>query len=78
MIEIDITFECNLKCKGCSLYGYAPSSENMTIDDIKCFINEEVNFWVKMETMYFRWWYCIKIFCVLSILQREYADNFYP
>jgi len=82
MIEIDITFECNLKCKGCNRScGYAPSSESMTIDDIKCFINESKFLGKK--------WKLINILGgeptlhkdflrIIEILQREYADSFYP
>lgn len=40
-IEIDITFECNLKCKGCNRScGFAPSSERMSLEDIRRFVKE--------------------------------------
>lgn len=42
-IEIDITFNCNLKCKCCNRScGRAPSEERMSLDDIQNFINDSI------------------------------------
>ena len=80
MIEIDITFECNLKCKGCNRScGYAPSTDGMMIDDIRRFISESKIFDKK--------WKLINILGgeptlhkdflrIIEILQREYVDSF--
>lgn len=40
-IELDLTFDCNLKCLGCNRScGQAPSKERMEIEDIHRFIRE--------------------------------------
>ena len=79
-IEIDITFDCNLKCKGCNRScGLAPSRERMDLQDIKRFVQESIQLNIK--------WKLINILGgeptlhpqlkdILGILQTEYADAF--
>lgn len=47
-IEIDITYDCNLKCKGCNRScGLAPSRQRMSLDDIDRFIKESISLGIK-------------------------------
>jgi len=44
MIEIDITYLCNLRCVNCNRSSaQAPSEERMTVDQIEKFVNESIN-----------------------------------
>jgi len=77
-IEIDITFDCNLRCEGCNRScGLAPSKDYMTIEDIGAFITESK----KLH----RSWRLINVLggeptlhpdfiAILKMLQTEYAD----
>lgn len=80
-IEIDITYECNLKCIGCNRScGQVPSTEKLGIQDIEKFIGESVHYKKK--------WQIINILGgeptlhpdflkILSLLQ-QYAESFSP
>ena len=79
-IEIDITFECNLKCKGCNRScGLAPSKERMSIDDIHNFIKDSIDNHKK--------WQLINVLGgeptlhpdflqIIRILQKDYAEAY--
>ena len=81
-IEIDITYECNLKCKSCNRScGNAPSSEQMSLIDIENFIEDSTknNKKYKMisilggePTLH------TNFEDIILLLQKEYADNFNP
>jgi len=44
MIEIDITYDCNLRCANCNRSSaQAPSKECMTVAQIEKFVNESIN-----------------------------------
>ncbi|MBD3388836.1 MAG: radical SAM protein [Candidatus Altiarchaeales archaeon] len=43
-VEIEITSRCNLRCHNCDRScGQAPSSESMSVEQIKKFVNESIN-----------------------------------
>ena len=43
-IELDITYECNLKCLGCNRScTQSPTSESLSLSDIKRFVNESIS-----------------------------------
>lgn len=77
-IEIDITFECNLNCKGCNRScGEAPSKEKMSVQDIRKFVQDSIENGIK--------WKVISILGgeptlhpdfneIIGIIQKEYAD----
>lgn len=77
-IEIDITFECNLNCKGCNRScGKAPSKDRISVQTIRHFIQDSIKNNVK--------WKVINILGgeptlhpefleILGIIQKEYAD----
>lgn len=81
-IEIDITFDCNLKCKGCNRScGLAPSTEKMSLQDIHNFIADSIKNQIK--------WKLINILGgeptlhpelgeIVELLQKNYADVFNP
>src|SRR5690349_14303530 len=43
LIELDITYECNLKCFSCNRScGIAPSSDHLSLEQIRRFISESI------------------------------------
>lgn len=79
-IEIDITFECNLNCKGCNRScAYAPSKECMTLDQIRSFISESKELgkkWGLINILGGEPTLHKKFLEILEILQVDYADSF--
>lgn len=81
-IEIDITYACNLKCFGCNRScGQAPTSEHMTVAQIRAFIQSSIALGIK--------WRLINILRgeptlhedfarIVSLIQTDYADHFSP
>ena len=79
-IDIDITFACNLKCKGCiRSCGEAPSNESMTIQDIDNFINESIKLekkWERINVLGGEPTLHPDFLKIIEHLQCEYADKF--
>lgn len=81
-IELDITYDCNLKCKGCNRScGKAPSKECMTLEQIETFIQESIDCGKK--------WTLINILGgeptlhpnflkIVEVIQTKYVDVFSP
>ena len=81
-VEIDITYDCNLKCKCCNRScGNAPSKEMMSVEDINFFIQDSkkndrkynlINILGGEPTLHQEFEKIIKL------LQEKYADDFCP
>lgn len=81
-VELDITYSCNLRCRGCNRScAQSPTDEAMTIDDIRRFVNQSISTGKK--------WGLINVLGgeptlhkdfleIVRILQFEYADSFSP
>lgn len=81
-IELDITYDCNLKCKGCNRScGLAPSKECMSLSQIEDFIQESIDCEKK--------WTLINILGgeptlhpnfleIVETIQTRYVDTFSP
>lgn len=79
-IDIDITFLCNLNCKGCiRSCGEAPSTDQMTIQDIQNFINESIRLgkkWERINVLGGEPTLHPDFFNIIELLQTKYADKF--
>lgn len=81
-VEIDITYDCNLKCLGCNRScAQMPTKEQMTVDDIRHFVEDSISNDKKWEfinilggepTLHPDF---IKI---IEILKKEYVETFSP
>ena len=81
-IEIDITCDCNLKCKGCNRScGMAPGKERMTLEQIRTFVRDSIDLGKK--------WRLVNVLGgeptlhpdfleIVGALQTEYVDCFSP
>lgn len=81
-IELDITYDCNLKCKGCNRScGQVPTRESMTLEQVKSFIQESIECGKK--------WTLINILGgeptlhpdflkIVESIQTKYVDTFSP
>jgi len=53
IIEIDITYECNLRCANCNRScTQAPSKERMTVAQIEKFVNESINKGIRWKLIF--------------------------
>ena len=81
-IEIDITFDCNLKCKGCNRsWGLAPSKEMMSVTDVVNFIQDSINNnkkWKRINILGGEPTIHPNIIQIMEHLQNDYADKFNP
>jgi hypothetical protein len=81
-IEIDITYECNIRCDDCNRsVGRAPSDERMDLDQVRRFIDESVASRIRWETIRIVGGEptlhpeLLEILYVLSAYQREHSPN---
>ena len=81
MIELDITYRCNLKCHGCNRScGKAPTDQSMDIGHLEGFVRESIDLQKK--------WKLINVlggeptlhpaFLEIVDILQEYADSFSP
>jgi len=80
-IEIDITYDCNLRCRLCNRFlDFAPSKEEMSPEQIKKFINESIKLGRKWEAIFLSGGEPAlhpRISEIIGLL-TEYKNNFSP
>lgn len=81
-IELDITYECNLKCLGCNRScTQAPTKESLSLDDIKRFVQESIennHYWELINVLGGEPTLHPEFKEIISWIYTEYIEKFSP